>query len=220
MLVGNRALQHLTIKRDVCLSYFFTCHASRHIVIVHRLRVVHPWKPSLYVQRQDVPLRQLIVHVQSEVVNRCLLFRINHLVQRVSRLQNLTIQLTFYLVLLVSSVVVQPDPPSLHVIAHGHIAVREVVEPIVCRDHRRENLLRLPFRCDANDATRTLCVVLRVRTGYDVDALHVGRRNASQHVERCRHTVHQYQHIAVAAYRHLSAAVHRDCRRTAQHFEH
>ena len=83
MLIGERTLQHLAIKRDVRLTQFLACRARRHVVVMHRLQVVHPWEPGLHVERQDVPLRQLVVHVQPDVLYRLLLLCIYHLVEGV-----------------------------------------------------------------------------------------------------------------------------------------
>ena len=117
-------------------------------------------------------------------------------------------------------VVVHAHAPATEVVAHGHVAVHKIADAVVGRSHRRESLGRLLLRHNADDAARPLRVVLRVRGGHDVDALHVSGRDAPQTVERRRHAVHEDEHIAVAAYRHLAAAVDGHSRRTPEHFEH
>lgn len=199
MPIPQRAFHHLSVEGDVSLAEFVTFLACVGVVVVHRLHVVHPWQPRLDIEGQHVLFRRLVADIQSQVLAFGPFLSLNKLVKGTARLFDLAVQLALNQVVLYFAIIVHSEAPTTRVVAHGQIAVREMGKAVVGRSHCGESLGGLFLRNDVDDTARAFRVISCIGACHNVDTLHIGCRDASQPIKRSRHTVHQYQHIAIAA---------------------
>ena len=209
MLVSEAAFKVLPVESDVSLTR-----------TIEVLEVVHPRQSHLEIGREDVLRSGLVLDIEASILAAGPLGGVYQLVHPGASGNDLSMQFALNQIILVLSVVVEAHAPAVLVIVQGQVAVQESVEAVVERGHRGEHIRRLLPGYDIDDAAGTLRVILHVRTGHDLDALHIGRRNTLQAAKSGRNPVHQDKHVAVAPDGNPAVAVHAHGRCPTDHFQH
>ena len=209
MLISQTSFEVLPIKGNICLAR-----------TVEVLEIVHPGQRHFEISCQDVLGRSLELDVDAGILAAGAFGSVDQLVHPGPCSHNLPMQLALNQVFFVLPIVVEAHAPSALVKVQCHIPVQKAVEAVVERCHCAEHIGRLLLGNDVDNASGTFRIIFHIRAGHNLDALHIGRRNALQTAQRSGNSVYQDEHVAVAPNGNASVSIDTNGRCSADYFKH